>query len=108
MVLVALRPRIDSNLISLFVGEQEVGKAKRAFRIRQAGETAEPSRERPDCPETERIWPFAAEDASGMLNDSPWPRNKANMPSSLPSADNASALVSLFRSEAQKYRDSIF
>jgi hypothetical protein len=55
-----------------------------------SGGIREPCREEPDFPETERNWPFAAEDSSGMLNDRLRPRNKANMPSRLPSADNAS------------------
>ncbi len=36
----SLATPIDGNLITLFVGEQEGGKAKRAFRVRQAGEAA--------------------------------------------------------------------
>ncbi len=102
--LVALRPPTDDNLITLFVGEDGTGnrQGETGGSHFANGRNREPSREGLDFPGTERNWPFAAEDASGMRNDSLWLRNKANMPSSLPSADNASALVSLFRSEALK------
>ncbi len=62
-------PPSPPDLITLFVGEDGAGKAKRAFRIRQAGENREPSQESSDCPEKERNSPFAAEDAPKTRND---------------------------------------